>query len=63
MSWTDWDPIPKLCPRCLARGTHYLTCLTLALPAGYSVLADGVAPETPEPLERQPGVPVLTPSR
>jgi hypothetical protein len=31
---------PELCPRCGAVGTHYLTCPSLRLPAGYRLSAD-----------------------
>jgi hypothetical protein len=31
----DNEPRAQLCPRCGALGTHYLTCTSLQLPAGY----------------------------
>lgn len=34
----------RRCIRCGAVGTHYLTCPSLRLPAGYSLSGPGVAP-------------------
>jgi hypothetical protein len=38
----------KLCTRCAAVGTHYLTCPTLQLPPGYTISNDPCPEDGPE---------------